>query len=137
MFLPYERQITELLQELMHFRAVAVRSQQEKARYAEELNETCQEIEQALYEMGKRQTIVLRQWETISDGDRSRILSPVSEGVEKMSSCTEKRLQSHGRVSGGFCYGRSSYDAGPSQKVKRREEKEKIYIIKKRKGEKR
>ena len=58
MFLPYERQITELLQELMHFRAVAVRSQQEKARYAEELNETCQEIEQALYEMGKRQTIV-------------------------------------------------------------------------------
>ena len=76
MFLPYERQITELLQELMHFRAVAVRSQQEKARYAEELNETCQEIEQALYEMGKRQTIVLRQWETISDGDRSRILSP-------------------------------------------------------------
>ena len=32
MFLPYERQITELLQELMHFRAVAVRSQQEKAR---------------------------------------------------------------------------------------------------------
>lgn len=49
MFLPYERQITELLQELMHFRAVAVRSQQEKARYAEELNETCQEIEQALY----------------------------------------------------------------------------------------
>ena len=29
MFLPYERQITELLQELMHFRAVAVRSQQE------------------------------------------------------------------------------------------------------------
>lgn len=54
MFLPYERQITELLQELMHFRAVAVRSQQEKARYAEELNETCQEIEQALYEMGKR-----------------------------------------------------------------------------------
>ena len=91
MFLPYERQITELLQELMHFRAVAVRSQQEKARYAEELNETCQEIEQALYEMGKRQTIVLRQWETISDGDRSRILSPVSEGVEKMTVLAQKK----------------------------------------------
>ena len=91
MFLPYERQITELLQELMHFRAVAVRSQQEKARYAEELSETCKEIEQALYEIGKRQTLALRQWENISDRERSRILIPVSEGVEKMTALAQQK----------------------------------------------
>lgn len=36
-------------------------------------------------------SIVLRQWETISDGDRSRILSPVSEGVEKMTVLAQKK----------------------------------------------
>lgn len=85
MSLPYEKQITRLLQELMHFRAVEIHCRQERARYAEELSETCNEIEQALYEMGNCQKIALNQWRNISQGDRSRILSPVSEGVEKMT----------------------------------------------------
>ena len=71
------------------FRAVTVRSQQEKARYAEELSETCKEIEE--YEIGKRQTLALRQWENISDRERSRILIPVSEGVEKMTALAQQK----------------------------------------------
>ena len=126
MFLPYERQITELLQELMHFRAVTVRSQQEKARYAEELSETCKEIEQALYEIGKRQTLALRQWENISDRERSRILIPVSEGVEKMTALAQQKgCKAMGEYLEVSRYGRSSDDTGSSKEVKRREGKEK------------
>lgn len=91
MALPYERQIWKLLQELLQYRAVAERSRQEKARYAEDLWRTCKEIEQALDELGKHQKCALEQWKEVGTEERSRILAPVSEGIEKMTVLAQQK----------------------------------------------
>lgn len=55
MGLPYERQILWLLHELSHYQVVVKHCRQEKAKYADELEKTCREIEQAVYEMEENQ----------------------------------------------------------------------------------
>ena len=85
MGLPYERQILRLLQELSHYQVVVRHCRQEKAKYTEELEKTCREIEQAVYEMEEKQQAVLSQWRKINEQERSRIIFPVVNGVEKMA----------------------------------------------------
>lgn len=73
MGLPYERQILRLLQELSHYQVVVRHCRQEKAKYTEELEKTCREIEQAVYEMEEKQQAVLSENLFIADG--SEIMS--------------------------------------------------------------
>lgn len=91
MGLPYERQILRLLQELSHYQVVVRHCRQEKAKYTEELEKTCREIEQAVYEMEEKQQAVLSQWRKINEQERSRIIFPVVNGVEKMAEYAEKK----------------------------------------------
>ena len=91
MGLPYERQILRLLQELSHYQVVVRHCRQEKAKYTEELEKTCREIEQAVYEMEEKQQAVLSQWRKINKQERSRIIFPVVNGVEKMAEYAEKK----------------------------------------------
>lgn len=91
MGLPYERQILRLLQELSHYQVVVRHCRQEKAKYTEELEKTCREIEQAVYEMEEKQQVVLSQWRKINEQERSRIIFPVVNGVEKMAEYAEKK----------------------------------------------
>ena len=70
MGLPYERQILRLLQELSHYQVVVRHCRQEKAKYTEELEKTCREIEQAVYEMEEKQQAVLSQWRKINEQER-------------------------------------------------------------------
>ena len=91
MELPYERQILRLLQELSHYQVVVRHCRQEKAKYTEELEKTCREIEQAVYEMEEKQQAVLSQWRKINKQERSRIIFPVVNGVEKMAEYAEKK----------------------------------------------
>ena len=89
--MPYERQILRLLQELSHYQVVVRHCRQEKAKYTEELEKTCREIEQAVYEMEEKQQAVLSQWRKINEQERSRIIFPVVNGVEKMAEYAEKK----------------------------------------------
>ena len=91
MGLPYKRQILRLLQELSHYQVVVRHCRQEKAKYTEELEKTCREIEQAVYEMEEKQQAVLSQWRKINEQERSRIIFPVVNGVEKMAEYAEKK----------------------------------------------
>lgn len=91
MGLPYERQILRLLQELSYYQVVVRHCRQEKAKYTEELEKTCREIEQAVYEMEEKQQAVLSQWRKINEQERSRIIFPVVNGVEKMAEYAEKK----------------------------------------------
>lgn len=47
MGLPYEKQILKLLQELSHYQIVMRHCRQEKAKYTDEIEKTCSEIELA------------------------------------------------------------------------------------------
>ena len=91
MGLPYERQILRLLQELSHYQVVVRHCRQEKAKYTDELEKTCREIEQAVYEMEEKQQAALSQWRKIDEQERLRIIFPVENGVEKMAELAEKK----------------------------------------------
>lgn len=91
MGLPYERQILQLLQELSHYQVVVRHCRQEKAKYTEELEKTCREIERAVYEMEEKQHAALSQWRKINEQERPRIIFPVVNGVEKMAEYAEKK----------------------------------------------
>ena len=91
MELPYERQILRLLQELSHYQVVVKHCRQEKAKYTDELEQTCREIERAVYEMEEKQQTALSQWRKMDEQERARIIFPVASGVEKMVELAEKK----------------------------------------------
>ena len=91
MGLPYERQIFQLLQEHSHYRVVVRHCRQENAKYTDELEKTCREIERAVYEMEEKQQMVLSQWRNTDEQERIRISFPVADGVEKMIELAEKK----------------------------------------------
>lgn len=91
MGLPYERQILRLLQELSHYQVVVRHCRQEKAKYTEELEKTCREIEQAVYEMEEKQQTVLSENLFIADG--SDIMSYLRDHQEQIPGYNIKELQ--------------------------------------------
>lgn len=91
MGLPYERQILRLLQELSHYQVVVRHCRQEKAKYTEELEKTCREIEQAVYEMEEKQQTVLSENLFIADG--SDIMSYLRHHQEQIPGYNIKELQ--------------------------------------------
>lgn len=91
MELPYERQILRLLQELSHYQVVVRHCRQEKAKYTEELEKTCREIEQAVYEMEEKQQTVLSENLFIADG--SDIMSYLRDHQEQIPGYNIKELQ--------------------------------------------
>lgn len=91
MGLPYERQILRILQELSHYQVVVRHCRQEKAKYTEELEKTCREIEQAVYEMEEKQQTVLSENLFIADG--SDIMSYLRDHQEQIPGYNIKELQ--------------------------------------------
>lgn len=91
MELPYERQILRLLQELSHYQVVVRHCRQENAKYTDELEKTCREIERAVYEMEEKQQAAFSQWRKINEQERTRIIFPVTSGVEKMAELAEQK----------------------------------------------
>ena len=91
MGLPYERQILRLLQELSHYQVVVRHCRQEKAKYTEELEKACSEIEQAVYEMEEKQQTVLSENLFIADG--SDIMSYLRDHQEQIPGYNIKELQ--------------------------------------------
>lgn len=91
MGLPYERQILKLLQELSHYQTVMRYSRQEKAKYTNEIEKTCGEIECAVHKMKEKQQEALSQWERIGEQERWTILSPITEGIEKMTEFAQQK----------------------------------------------
>lgn len=100
------------MQELSHYQVVVRHCRQEKAKYTEELEKTCREIEQAVYEMEEKQQTVLSQWRKINEQERSRIIFPVVNGVEKMAEYVEKKGCGAMTVSGIYDYGRDTGASG-------------------------
>lgn len=91
MGLPYERQILKLLQELSHYQIVMRHCRQEKARYTDEMEKICNEIERAVHKMEEKQQEALSEWERISEQERWIILSPITEGIEKMTELAQQK----------------------------------------------
>ena len=73
MSLPYEKQIMQLLQELGHYQVIIRR------------------CEQAVYELEEKQQLALSQWRSTPEEERSRILFPLTDGLEQMTVLAEKK----------------------------------------------
>lgn len=91
MVLPYERQILKLLQELSHYQIVMRYSRQEKAKYTDEIEKICGEIECAVHKMKEKQQEALSEWERIGEQERWAILLPIVEGIEKMTELAQQK----------------------------------------------
>ena len=91
MSLPYERQVMHLLQELGHYQVIIRRCRKEKLPYMDELCATCKEIEQAVYELEEKQQLALSQWRSAGEEERSRILFPLTDGLEQMTVLAEQK----------------------------------------------
>ena len=91
MALPYELQIQQLLQELGHYQAVIRSCRKEKPRYLEDLCLTCKEIEKAVCELEEKQQLALSQWRETDEQEKTRILFPLTDGLEQMSCLAEKK----------------------------------------------
>lgn len=91
MSLPYERQIMHLLQELGHYQVIIRRCRKEKLPYMNELCSTCKEIEQAVYQLEEKQQLALSQWRSTKEEERSRILFPLTDGLEQMTVLAEQK----------------------------------------------
>ena len=57
----------------------------------EELRTLCKEIEQAVYELEEKQQLALSQWRSTPEEERSRILFPLTDGIEQMNVLAEKK----------------------------------------------
>lgn len=79
------------MQELSHYQVVVRHCRQEKAKYTEELEKTCSEIEQAVYEMEEKQQTVLSENLFIVDG--SDIMSYLRNHQEQIPGYNIKELQ--------------------------------------------
>ena len=85
MALPYELQIQQLLQELGHYQAVIRSCRKEKPRYLEDLCLTCTAIEKEIYELEEKQQLALSQWRETDEQEKTRILFPLTDGLEQMT----------------------------------------------------
>ena len=92
MELPYERQILRLLQEHSHYRVVVRHCRQENAKYTDELEKTCREIERAVYEMEEKQQAALSQWRnTRRTGKNTNYFSCCKTEWKKWSSSQNRK----------------------------------------------
>lgn len=91
MGLPYEGQILKLLQELSHYQIVMRHCKQEKAKYTDEIEKTCKEIECAIFKMKEKQQEALSQWEKIGEQDRWTIICPITQGIAQMTKLAQQK----------------------------------------------
>lgn len=91
MGLPYEKQILKLLQELSHYQIVMRHCRQEKAKYTDEIEKTCSEIELAVHKMQEKQQEALSQWRKINEQERWTIIFSITEGIEKMTELARQK----------------------------------------------
>ena len=91
MELPYERQIFKLLQELSHYQTVMRHCRQEKAKYTDEIEKKCSEIEHAVLRLEEKQQEALSQWRKIGEQERWTIIYPITEGIEKMIELAQQK----------------------------------------------
>ena len=62
-----------------------------KPRYLEDLCLICKEIEKAIYELEEKQQLALSQWRETDEQEKTRILFPLTDGLEQMSCLVEKK----------------------------------------------
>lgn len=91
MGLPYEKQIHKLLLELSHYQTVMRHCKQEKAKYTDEIEKTCKEIERAIFEMKEKQQEALSQWKKIGEQERWTIIYPITQGIAQMAKLAQQK----------------------------------------------
>lgn len=91
MGLPYEKQIHKLLQELSHYQTVMRHCKQEKAKYTDEIEKTCGDIELAVRKMKEKQQEALSQWEKIGEQERWTIIYPITQGIAQMVKLAQQK----------------------------------------------